>query len=261
MAELRTFYQSSSSDKTLVLIHAFPLSSEMWEETASEIGARSPDFSILLADLPGFGNAPEKKVWTLSEEMSELHSKLLSLGIRKPVIGGLSMGGYAAFAYYKLFPNEVRALVLSNTKPAADSPEAKKGRDEFAVDAEMRGAEAVYDRLLLKLVFSDSSKGKDPTLIPKLKKWIAQFSPTAIAAGLRALKAREDSSELLEKISCPTLVIVGVEDVIIPAEEMKTFSAKIHDARYVPMDRVGHLSAVESPEGWGEIVSAFLNEL
>ena len=244
-----------------MLIHAFPLSSEMWEETSSVIASRSPEFSTLLVDLPGFGNSPEKNTWTLSEEMKDLNAKLLAHGIRKPVIGGLSMGGYAAFAYYKLFPNEVRALVLSNTKPAADSPEAKKGRDEFAADAELRGAEAVYDRLLLKLVFSDSSKEKNPTLIPKLKKWIAGFSPTAIASALHALQIREDSTDLLEKISCPTLVITGAEDAIIPAEEMKSFSAKIRDARFVSMDKMGHLSAVESPDGWGEIVSAFLNEL
>jgi len=260
MAELRTFYNPPSSDKTLVLIHAFPLSSEMWDEAASVIATRSPDFSIVLTDLPGFGNAPEKNGWTLSEEMRDLHAKLLEQNIRKPVIGGLSMGGYAAFAYYKLFPNEVRALVLSNTKASADSPEAKKGRDEFAADAEKRGAEAVYERMLPKLI-SDSSKEINPALVLKLKKWIAEFSPLAIATGLRALKVREDSTDLLEKISCPALIITGTDDAIIPPEEMKNFASKIPDARFIPMDRMGHLSAVESPEGWGEIVSAFLNEI
>jgi 3-oxoadipate enol-lactonase len=260
MAELRTFYQSSSGDKTLVLIHAFPLSSAMWEKASVVIAARSPDYSILLVDLPGFGIAPEKISWTLAEEMKDLHAKLLEQNVRKPVIGGLSMGGYAVFAYYRLFPDEVSALILSNTKAAEDTPEAKKGRDEFAADSEKRGAEAVYEKLLPKLI-SDSSQEKDPALIEQLKTWISKFSPTALAEALRALKVRADSSDLLPKISCPTLMITGTKDAIIPADEMKEFSLKIKDARFIPMDEMGHLTAVESPDGWAQIVSAFLNEL
>jgi 3-oxoadipate enol-lactonase len=260
MISLRTFYQSPSGTTSLVLLHAFPLSSAMWEGAASVIARQSPDSSIILADFPGFGDAPSIKDWTLAAAMEDLHSKLTAEEILNPVIGGLSMGGYAAFAYYRLHLNELRALILTDTKPSADTEEGKKGREVFALDAEKRGAEAVYERMLPKLV-SDSSKQRNPALFKTLKNWIASFSPEAIAAGLRALALRADSNDLLETIGCPTVVIAGENDAIIPSEEMKLFSEKIPDAQFVQIPDVGHLSALEDPEAWGEAVSKFLNRI
>jgi 3-oxoadipate enol-lactonase len=259
MIDLHTFYQTPESDKTLILIHAFPLSSKMWEKAAEIISVRSPQCNILFADLPGFGNAPEREYWTLAEEMEELHVQLQKQGIRNAVIGGLSMGGYAAFAYYRLYPKEVSALILSNTKPAADTTEAKKDREAFAIDAETRGAEAVYERLLPKLI-AESSK-TNPALILQLRQWIGTLTKKSIASCLRALAVRDDSNDLLQNISCPTLIITGEKDVIITPQDMEKFSSEIKDARFITMMEVGHLSVVERPEEWAEIASAFLNEL
>jgi 3-oxoadipate enol-lactonase len=257
---LHTYYQSPSPGKNLVLLHAFPLSSAMWEKTVSIIKQQSPKTTIILADFPGFGDSPTTPDWTIAEAMGELHNELTAHEILNPIIAGLSMGGYAAFAYYRLYRNEVRALILSNTKPAADTEEAKKGREEYALDVEQRGAEAVYDRQLGKLI-SDISKQRNPELIPTLKNWIASFSPEAIATALRALALRDDSSDLVEDISCPTLLITGENDAIIPAEEMKTFSEKIPHSQFIDIPDVGHLSAVENPEAWAKVVSEFLNRL
>lgn len=258
MISLRTFHSDPRNVHTLVLLHAFPLSSAMFEAAAATIAGHAPSYNIILADFPGFGDAPLEKQWTLGEAMVELHDKLSAQSVVEPVIGGLSMGGYAAFAYYRLYQNEVKALILSNTKAAADTPEAKKGREEFALDAEANGAQAVYDRLLGKLI-SDSSKKKDGELIAKLKKWIESFSPKAIAACLRALALRDESSDLLPTISCQTLVITGEDDAIIPHDEMEAMARKIKGAKFVSFTKAGHLTAVEYPEKWGSVVSSFLN--
>jgi len=230
----------------------------MWEASVSVIAKNAPSFNIILADFPGFADVPIQKNWTIAESVVDLHEKLTKEGVLEPVIAGLSMGGYAAFAYYRLYQNEVNALILSNTKAAADTPDGKKGREEFALDVESRGAEAVYDRLLLKLV-SDSSKKKDPDLVPKLKRWIESNSPQAIAAGLRALALRDDSSDLLPTISCPTLLITGENDALISAEEMEKMAAQIKKSKFVSFNKCGHLTAVEEPEKWGSVLSSFLN--
>ncbi|MDP4220012.1 MAG: alpha/beta hydrolase [Bacteroidota bacterium] len=258
MITLRTFYSSPENKHTLVLLHAFPLSSAMWDSAAAVISTNAPAFNILLVDFPGFGNPEPEKQWTLGEAMVELHDQLNSTGIVDPVLGGLSMGGYAAFAYYRLYQNEVKALILSNTKADADTDEGKKGREEFALDAEARGAQAVYDRLLDKLV-SASSKKNDPALVPKLKEWISSFTAKSFAMCLRALALRFDSSDLLPTISCPTLVITGDDDAIIPHEDMEAMAAKIKSAKFVSFTKSGHLTAVEYPEKWGVVVSSFLN--
>ena len=232
----------------------------MWDSAAGVIAENASTFNIVLAEFPGFGDAPIYENWMIADAVVDLHAKLNAEGILEPIIGGLSMGGYAAFAYYRLYPNEVKGLIVSNTKAAADSDEAKKGREEFAKDVEVRGFESVYERMLLKLV-SESSVKKDPELIPKLKHWIESSTPIAIASGLRALALRIDSTDLLPVIFCPTLVLTGENDAIISESEMQEMSAKIQNVKFVSFMKSGHLTSIEEPEKWGAIVSSFLNAI
>ncbi|MEP7234963.1 MAG: alpha/beta hydrolase, partial [Ignavibacteriota bacterium] len=224
MISLRTYYTAPTNRHSLVLIHAFPLTGSMWLDAAKIISEHAPAYNIIIVDLPGFGDSPVEESWTVAAAMVELHNKLNADGIVEPIIAGLSMGGYAAMAYYRLYFNEVKALILSNTKAAADTPDAKNGREEFAQDVEARGYEAVYERMLEKLV-SQTAKKKDPDLIGKLKEWISSSSPQAIASALRALALRDDSIDLLSAISCPTLLITGEDDALIPFEEMEAMSS------------------------------------
>src|SRR3954470_19595674 len=110
MITLRKFHFSPANEHSLVLLHAFPLSSEMWESAAAVIAKNIQSFNIIYVDFPGFGDAPSSEHWTIAQAMVELHQKLKSEGILQPVIAGLSMGGYAAFAYYRLYQNDVKAL-------------------------------------------------------------------------------------------------------------------------------------------------------
>jgi 3-oxoadipate enol-lactonase len=229
----------------------------MFETAAAIIAVNAPSYNIILVDFPGFGEAPFEKKWTLGEAMVELHGKLNEIGVVEPVIAGLSMGGYAAFAYYRLYHNQVKALILSNTKAEADSDDAKKGREEYAKDLEKRGAEAAYEKL--STLVAESSIKNDANLIPKLKRWIASFTPAAIAAGSRALAQRDESSDLLETISCPTLLITGEDDALIKDEVMQEMAAKIKGSKFISFTRSGHLTAVEFPDKWGSVVSSFLN--
>ena len=257
MITLRTFYSDPHNKHSLVLLHAFPLSSLMFENAAAIIATHAPSYNIILVDFPGFGDAAYQKDWTLAEAMVELHGKLIEIGVVEPVIGGLSMGGYAAFAYYRLYFNQVKALILSNTKADADTDEAKNGREDYAKDLESRGIEAAYEKL--STLVSDSSMKNDPNLIPKLKRWHGSFTPAAIAAGSRALAQRDESNDLLETISCPTLLITGEDDALIKDEVMQTMAAKIKGAKFISFTKSGHLTAVEYPDKWGSVVSSFLN--
>ena len=48
------------------------------------------------------------------------------------VLGGLSMGGYVALSLVIRYPERVRGLILCDTRAAADTPEAAKGREDTA---------------------------------------------------------------------------------------------------------------------------------
>ncbi|HEX5316956.1 MAG TPA: alpha/beta hydrolase, partial [Candidatus Kapabacteria bacterium] len=183
---------AAKADHTVVLLHAFPLSSIMWERMASELQSLRDDTALLLIDFPGFGGSPLRAKWNLAMLPVELRATI-ERHTRKPVtIAGLSMGGYAAFDFFRMNAGLVRALVLSNTRAEADSEEEKRGRSQFAEDVLSRGPEAAIDRLYSNFVTPDT----EPEIAIDIRNWIMEAKPEAIAAALHAMGERENSRDL-----------------------------------------------------------------
>lgn len=258
MVALHPYSEINTSQPTLVLIHAFPLSSKMYESALKHLHLISPKHNYILVDLPGFGSAPLRNSWTLRSAMRKLHSRLHQLGISTTAIGGTSMGGYAALAYYREFPDKVTALILSNTKAEADTEEGRAGRETFAKDVLQKGHEAVYMRMLHTLT-SKTTVRKHPEMLDYLKSAIGSASPEAIASALRAMAKRDDSCELLPSIKVPVLVITGEGDELIKPEVTKHIADSAPNATYREITGAGHLTPLEAPEEWAAIVADFLS--
>src|SRR5205814_1167877 len=99
----------------LVLLHAFPLDREMWRP---QLAALSRACRVLTPDVRGFGGsepfAGPPSVETLADDVAEL---LDQRSVREPVLlGGLSMGGYAALAFARKYPERLRGLILADTR-------------------------------------------------------------------------------------------------------------------------------------------------
>src|SRR3712207_3777582 len=88
----------------LVLLHAFPLSSEMWKP---QVAAMSKDFRVLTPDLPGFGKAATFDDNPSIDGMADAVARFLDAqSVTEPfALGGLSMGGYVALAFARKYPN------------------------------------------------------------------------------------------------------------------------------------------------------------
>lgn len=244
----------------IVLMHAFPLTSEMYSDAAHALLIQQSSHPVVLVDLPGFGSAPMQDGWTIAGAMQDLHSALAAKSLRECVIGGTSMGGYAAFAYYRLYSEEVEGLIFSNTKAGADDDKARAGREEYALDVEKRGAQAAIDRQLGALL-SKNAPTEKPAVVAKLTAIIESIPPAAIAAALRAMAVRDDSTDLLAQITCPTLVISSDADTLIPPAATKDIALKIEGARYEEIAGAGHLSPLEAPGEWATLVSRFVTQL
>lgn len=219
-----------------------------------------PDRSIVLIDLPGFGEAPRQSGWTISGAMKQLHHELANRNIRDCIVGGTSMGGYAAFAYYRLYSEEIQGLIFSNTKAEADDESAKKGREEYALDVERHGIDAVIKRQLNALV-GETTKRSRPDRFRVLQQLIALTDPLAVAAALRAMANRDDSRDLLAQITCPTLVISSSEDTLMPSSVTKAIALGVEGARYEELPDAGHLSPFETPREWKSVVEHFVTNL
>ena len=201
----------------IVLLHAFPLNRRMW---APQVEALAPHRRVITPDYPGFGRSPrpcaQPDVRYYAQGVLELLDKL---HLEKVVLGGLSMGGYIAFACLSLFPERVSALLLANTRPDPDPEEAREARRELARRVAEEGIEVLPEVQMERLLAPDTLENKRD-VVEYVRGMILESSPDGVVAALGAMRDRPDSTGLLEKISVPTLVIGGEEDALSTPEIM-----------------------------------------
>src|SRR5215211_1903433 len=98
---------TGGSGAALVLLHGFPFDRSMWRGQASALGG---EFRVVAPDLRGLGETPLGDGAVTMEVLVEDVAALLDeLSLGRVVLGGLSMGGYVAFEFFRKFPGRVRA--------------------------------------------------------------------------------------------------------------------------------------------------------
>src|SRR5262249_2303437 len=149
----------------------------------------------------------------------DLAALLDALGVAAATVVGLSMGGYTALALAQRHPARLVALVLADTRAVADSPETRRAREEARALIESSRTGTYLERGLPRLLAPDAP----PALLARVRA-LAETRGERIIAGLAALRDRPDRTSELAAIRCPTLVIVGERDQVVPLEEMRGMS-------------------------------------
>ena len=241
-----------------MLLHAFPLNRRMWDE---QIEALSRDADVIAPDLPGLGESAPQDVPSIPLMAKSVADLLDQLAISRPVaVVGLSLGGYVAFEFWRQFAGRIRALVLCSTRAGIDSPEGKQNRLAMA-EKLMQGQLTVENAAvqLLPKLLGKTTLAQRPRVVEAVRKIIHQNKPIGIANAQRAMADRRDSTPLLAGIRCPTLVMAGDEDVIIPLEEANNLARAIPQAKQEILPQAGHLINLEDPERFIEPVRRFLS--
>lgn len=239
----------------VVLLHAFPLNRRMWEPQRDALARR---YRVITPDFRGHGKSEVPAEDSTMERLAEdVRGLLDELKLERVVLGGLSMGGYVAFAFYRKYAARVAALILADTRAAADSEEGRQGRYELAAVAEKEGSGAVAERMLPKLLAASTHQNQ-PQVVAAVREMILSTSPAGIARALRGMAARPDSSDLLPRIHCPTLVLVGEQDTLTPPAEAEKLAQAIPGARLEIIAGAGHLSNLEQPARFTHLVEDFL---
>jgi pimeloyl-ACP methyl ester carboxylesterase len=255
VAGRRLRYLHAGSGWPLILLHAFPLTADLWRPQLDRV-ARGWQF--LAPDLRGFGRgslAPTSL--TMDDLAADVTGFMDALEIDRAVIGGLSMGGYVTMALYRLAPERFTAMVLANTKATVDTPEGRAAREQMIELVREGGASAVADQMLPKLLGATSHRAR-PYLEPLVRRLIEGNSAEGIAAAIQAIRDRPDSLPTLERTAVPALLIASDEDVIIPVSESEAMHAAMPRSQLVVLAAAGHLSNLEVAEDFSEALGNFL---
>jgi len=255
IAGRRLRYLYAGSGWPLVLLHAFPLSADLWRPQLERVPR---GWQFLAPDLRGFGpGSSGSGIGSLDDMAADVPAFLDALEIDRAAIGGLSMGGYITMALYRAAPERFTAMLLANTKATADSPEGRAARDQMVALVNREGPSAVANQMLPKLLGA-TSHGARPHLEPLVRRLIEGNTAGGIAAAIQAIRDRPDSMATLERAAVPALVITGDEDAIIPVSESEAMHGVMPRSQLVVLPSAGHLSSLEVPEDFSEALGTFL---
>ena len=243
-------FDDNGAGPPVLLVHGFPLDRTMWAAQAAALV--DAGFRAIVPDLRGYGKSTQTAEDAatgvdMSMYADDLAALLDALSVAEPVVlAGFSMGGYIGWEFCKRHRAKLSALVLCDTKAAADNAEAAANRLAMAENVDTWGAAHVAELMIPKL-FAPPTIDQNSPVVESVRRTIANTSTAAIAASQRGMARRADYSGRLAEFDLPVLAIGGEHDVISPPAEMQSIATGLADSRYVPIPDAGHMAPVENP--------------
>jgi 3-oxoadipate enol-lactonase len=240
----------------VVLLHGYPFDKSMWSGQLEALAAAG--FRAIAPDLRGLGETKSSgEIATMDDMARDVAALLDQLRLEQAVICGLSMGGYVAFEFVRLFPARVLGLVLAGTRAPADNEQEKAGREQ-QVQTMLRAGMVPISIATLPKLLAKQTLAEKPAVVKRVRAMITRSDPKGAAAAQRGMAARRDYTEHLSKINVPTLIIVGREDSIRPIADAEFMHSGIRDSRLEIIENAAHMTNMEQPEVFNRVLIEFL---
>jgi len=242
-------YQDGGQGSPVLLGHGYSATGRMWDGQRAALGER---YRIISWDMRGHGQteSPDDPAqYSAALTVTDMRALLQHCGVERAVVGGLSLGGYVALAFYRAHPELVRALVICDSGPGYRNADARAvwnaRAHERAAELESKGLEALAGRSR------------------EMREAMGHHrSAQGLAHAARGMLAQQDSTVIdsLPSIRVPTLVIVGDRDqpFLAPCEYM---AKKIPGARLEVIAEAGHSSNLDQPAIFNGVLGNFLQSL
>lgn len=251
-------------DRVIVLLHAFPLDSSIWDDVVGPLSAAGWDVAV--PDLRGFGESRYGPDGPDDEPGLELMARdvlamLDRLGAGSAVVAGVSMGGYVAMELLRQAPQRVAALALIDTKPGADLPEARQNRLRIAAEVVATSDTGALADLMLPTLLGSTTRATRPDVVDRVRRLVESADPAGVAWAQRAMAVRPDSLATLASYRGRALVVWGEQDVLSPRADQDAMLDALADARLEVISDAGHLAVLEAPAAVAHALVGLLGSL
>lgn len=244
------------SGRPVLLVHGHPFDRSMWRPQAEHLAEHG--YRVITPDLRGFGESPGQGAKTTLDVFANDLVKLADdLEIDRFVLGGLSMGGQIVMQLLEDHPDRADAVLLADTFPGLDAPEARQARITTAARITEEGMSDYADELLPKMI-AKQTRATRPDVEAHVSRMMRNAPSRGAAAALRGRAERRDYTEGLERITVPTLVVVGSEDEFTPVADARLIHQRIAASTLVVVEGAGHLPNLERETEFNEALSTFL---
>ncbi|WP_019946273.1 alpha/beta fold hydrolase [Hymenobacter aerophilus] len=244
----------SATQPTLVFLHGFAESPEIWTSFTRDFPAR---YRVLTPALPGHGSNPGPVIdYSMEAQARAVLQQLDAAGAEKVVLVGHSMGGYVALALAEAHPERVAGLVIFHSTALPDNEEKKAARDESAGFVRRHGVEK-YMRSSIRNLLAPTNRKRLAAELKELEDIAAATPETTVLGCLEAMKHRPDRTAVLRGAKFPVLFIGGHDDPAVPLDTLLPQLALSTQSHALLLHGVGHLGFIEAPESTQRAVLDF----
>ena len=227
----------------LVFIHGFCEDSTVWDNFKTYFTGHP----ILTVDLPGFGESPVQKDYSLEQVGDQVAQLISEFELKNPIVIGHSMGGYTTCALAKKHESLLSGIALFHSHPFKDTVEKKKNRQKSIDFIERNGAKIFVDTLI-KNLFSAENELKYPKEIQVLQDKAVGYPQDAIIEGMKAMLIRENHKMTLEDLKIPVLMMVGKKDRVTTYEVCRKQFVLPKVGMIKALDEIGHMGMMEDAD-------------
>jgi pimeloyl-ACP methyl ester carboxylesterase len=252
-------YTDMGKGPTVVLLHALLLDKSLFDHQAKSLASHG--FRVIVPDYAGHGlssriGSASPTVGCMADQVFEL---LEGLNVQFPVtLGGLSMGGYVAFAAWAKYRERISRMILMDTRAVPDTEEESRNRYRASDLIRQAGSVGPLAVTMLPKLLGRSTIKHRPEVWKQVAGILDRTSVESACDALAALATRPDRRPLLPSIDVPALVIVGQEDQISTSSEMAEMAEALPRSQFVELPSVGHLASLEDPESVSKHMLEFL---
>jgi pimeloyl-ACP methyl ester carboxylesterase len=251
---LRVAYLRAGVGPPIVLLHGILQDSRAWHR---QVEALSDEFSVVAWDAPGCGASDDPpETWRLPDYADCLAAFIDVLGLERPHVVGLSLGGALALELYRRHPGLPATLVLAAAY-AGWAGSLPRDVVEQRLQQALHEADLPPDRFVPGWIPGLLTEAAPADLVAGVVTMMSDFHPAGYRVMARSM-AEADLREVLPLIDIPTLLLYGNVDRRSPLTVAEDLHAAIPDSELVVLPGVGHLSNAEAPDRFCAEVRSFL---
>jgi 3-oxoadipate enol-lactonase len=250
---IELYYNIYGSGSPIILVHGLGMDHSMWDLQVPEF---SQSHQVIVYDLRGHGQSESPdRPYSIDLLADDLDLFVHFLGLKKAVILGLSLGGRILLRFALKYRQEIRAMILADAQSETPAESVERFQ-KLAGIAREEGMTKAADRFFSWPILQMLAK-RNPERFEKEKKRFLSMSAIGFANSCLAIAGMESLTGRLKSIDVPALALAGEEDEpYLPYLDL--YARQIPNCRKKAVPRAGHLSNLENPQAFNEIVLSFL---
>lgn len=246
---------TEKGDITILLLHGYLETLYVWDEF---IELFPKNFRFISIDLPGHGlTGTHPHSNTMEFCADTIKGVLDKCGVSKCFVAGHSLGGYISFEFARKYHDSVQGLIMINSNTYADTEEvaASRGKEIHFITS---GRLLTLASIAVPNMFKKDNLRRMDSKIQEILEIADTHDPEGIAASVRGMAARVDSTEFLAGLDLPVIAFFGDSDQFFPIEQVEIQQKALPSVAVHIVPNSGHDSYLEEPEFVANKIVEFL---